>query len=342
MSQQFHYSMTAIAKPSPEFYSVFSPTEVLELMEALKLYREIPLKYSYKGTGAKIWNKFYQNHVIAKWYQKPNVEVELLQQNFLYINGSYQKVAKVNIVDVGAGNSYPVKGILAQLHKLGKINQYIALDISQELLSISQANIKKWFPSLKIHTHRVDIEKQTIPLDILTTSSDDEINHIANIFLHLGVTIGNHQNRNKALQNLKNSMNQLDLLIFTNEIGSNSTWNQDPRGGCKYHVEGIYKWIQESLGIKPEHCQLVRKYDFETDSITASIKFKKNYTISFSQLDMEYNVEFSQNEEITIWRHHKYQLPELIQDIEKAGLQVVDYSRSGNLSHIMVICKVAS
>ncbi|WP_414587959.1 L-histidine N(alpha)-methyltransferase [Scytonema sp. PCC 10023] len=120
-----------IAKPSSEFYSIFSEEEVLGIIHALEVRREIPLKYSYKGRGAKIWDNFYRKYIIPRWYRTSNVEIDLLKKNFEYINGNHQSGDKVNIIDVGSGNSYSVKEFIGRLSKLGRINKYIALDISE-------------------------------------------------------------------------------------------------------------------------------------------------------------------------------------------------------------------
>jgi uncharacterized SAM-dependent methyltransferase len=334
-------SISRIVEPSSEFYSIFSKQEVLELIQVLELKREFPLKYSYKGRGAKIWNNFYQKYIIPKWYRTSNVEIDLLKKNFVYINGNHQNCTKVNIIDVGSGNSYPVKKFISQLYKLKKINKYIALDISNELLILSKANFIKWFPLIAFDSYTVDIEASSIPVELLQNSTSAGNNDIANIFLHLGVTIGNHQDRTKVLKNFRNSMEKNDFLVFTNETGSNSKWDGRVRGGCKYHVEEIYAWIKNKVGIRSEDCELVRKYDFKTDSITANIKFNQNYTVSFSQFGINKNIEILKDEEITIWRHHKYEMPELIQELEKAGLQLVHSSYDKYSTHIMIICKVA-
>lgn len=341
LSSDISNSINRIVEPNSEFYANFSQQEVLELIQALELRRELPLKYSYKGRGAKIWNNFYQKYIVPKWYQTPNVEIDLLNKNFEYINGSYQNCHQINIVDVGAGNSYPVKKFVSRLNKLGKIHKYIALDISHELLSVSKANFTKWFPLIEFDSYTIDIEKNYIPAEFLPKSIVNECKDIANIFLHLGVTIGNHQDRIKVLKNLKNSMGENDLLVFTNEIGSNSKWDGTVRGGCKYHVEEIYTWIKNKIGISAKDCELVRKYDVTTDSITANIKFNQNYTVSFSQLGIEKKLEILKDEEITIWRHHKYEMPELMQELATAGLQIVHSSCNKYLTHIMVICRLA-
>ncbi|WP_414545149.1 L-histidine N(alpha)-methyltransferase [Nostoc sp. CCY0012] len=333
--------ISRIVEPSSEFYSNFSQQEVLELIQALEIRREIPLKYSYKGRGAKIWNNFYQRYIVPKWYQTPNVEIDLLNKNFDYINSSYKDCDKINILDVGSGNSYPVKKFVSRLNKLGKIHKYIALDISPELLTLSKANFTKWFPSVEFDSYTIDIDNSFIPTKVWQKSSSNNTKNIANIFLHLGVTIGNHQDRINVLQNLKNSMSQNDLLVFTNEIGSNFHWDGTVRGGCKYHVEEIYTWMKDKIGISDKDCELVRKYDLTTDSITANIKFNRNYTVNFSQSGIDKNLNFSKDEEITIWRHHKYEMPELIQELATAGLQIAHYSCNKYLTHIMVICRLA-
>ncbi|QOV21289.1 L-histidine N(alpha)-methyltransferase [Anabaenopsis elenkinii] len=334
---------TRLVEPSLEFNSIFSHAELLELVHSLELKREIPLKYGYKGQGGKIWHSFYEKYLIPKWFQPANVEIDLLQDNFDYINGSQwltpgdssENYQRMNIIDVGAGNSYPVKKFISRLVKLGRINKYIALDISQELLSVSKANLTQWFPQVQFESYTVDIENAPISPEILGNQD------IPKIFLHLGVTIGNHQDRSKALQNFRHSMNQNDLLVFTNEVGDNSQWDGIPRGGLKYHVDGIYRWMTDKLGIAAEDCQLVRKYDIITDSVTANIKFHRHYTINFRQLGIDKTVGISADEEVTIWRHHKYQIPELMDELAAAGLEVVHYSCNRYLSHIMVICQVA-
>ncbi|MEH2063254.1 MAG: L-histidine N(alpha)-methyltransferase [Nostoc sp.] len=352
MAQNFHSDSqlssdipTAInhtVKPSSEFYSLFSEEEVLEIIHALEVRREIPLKYSYKGRGAKIWDNFYLQYIIPKWYGRSNVEIDLLKYNFKYLNGNIKNGEKVNIVDVGAGNSYPVKKLIHRLNKLDKINKYVALDISEELLHVSRSNFRKWFPLIEFISSTIDIESSCVPKTLFQNQANLEIDDTPKIFLHLGVTIGNHQNRDQVLKNFRDSMGEKDFLVFTNETGSNSQWDGKVRGGCKYHVEEIYGWVKNKIGIKSEDCELVRKYDLTTDSVVANIKLLHDYTINFSRMGIDKKIQISEGEEITIWRHHKYEMPKLLQEIQRSGLQLLHYSTDKYKSHIMVICKVVS
>lgn len=329
------------AKPSSEFYSIFSEEEILGIIHALEVRREIPLKYSYKGRGAKIWDSFYLKYVLTRWYRTSNLESDLLRKNFEYVNSILQNYKNLNIIDVGAGNSYPVKEFVGKFNKSGKINKYIALDISEELLDLSKQNFRKWFPNIEFISHTIDIETSCFTKILLEDQANIEADDTAKIIFHLGVTIGNHQNRTGVLKNFRDSMGKNDLLVFTNETGSNSKWDGRVRGGLKYHAEQVYAWIKNKIGISSEDCELVRKYDLKTDSIVANIKFAQDYTINFRFMKIDKNIEIYKGEEITIWRHHKYEIPELLQELERAGLQLVHYSTDKYLSHVMVICEVA-
>ncbi len=331
-NQNFSITSNRIAKPSSDFYTVFSKQEILNLIEALKTRREIPLKYSYKGAGANIWDNFYRKLIIPNWYRS-NVEIQLLRDNFKYLNDNTQNSHKVNIIDVGAGNSYPVKEYIRKLDQLGRIDRYTALDISEELLDVSKINFTKWFPFIKYTNSYIDIEYSPLPEYLL---HQDNIN----VFLHLGVTIGNLQHRVKAFKNFRQSMGENDLLVLTNEIGSNSQWDGIARGGCYYHAEQIYQRINKNIGIQHQDCELIRKYDEKTDSVVANLKFTSDYTIDFSSTGINKEVVIFKDEEITIWRHHKHQLTELIQELEQAGLHLAHYSTNKYKSHIMAICKI--
>ncbi|HAA28800.1 MAG TPA: hypothetical protein DCE56_15340 [Cyanobacteria bacterium UBA8553] len=335
-------SIRRTANPIDEFYSIFSEEEVLGIIQALEVRREFPLKYSYKGRGAKNWDSFYLKYIIPRWYRQSNVEIDLLKENFEYLNGNLQNCDKINVLDVGSGNSYPVKEFIRRLNNLGLINKYIALDISEELLNLSRKNFISWFPLIEFISYVIDIENSCLPKIKLKNTVNLKIDNTAKIILHLGVTMGNHQNRTEVLKNFRNSMVKNDLLVFTNEIGSNYQWQGIVRGGFKYHAEQVYAWIKNQMGISSKDCELVRKYDDKTDSIVVNIKLRQNYSITFRSREINKNIEFSEGEEITIWRQHKYAIPELLQEIEQAGLQLVHYSTDKYLSHIMVICEIAS
>jgi len=339
MSKSKQNPILCTTQPSAEFYSIFSNAEILDIIQTLTTRREISLKYSYKGQGANIWNKFYLNYLRPRWYRPVNREIALLNDNFEIITRKISAVNTINIIDVGAGNSYPVKQFIRRLHRLGKITRYIALDISEDLLNVSQKNIKKWFPHIDFISDKIDIENQSLSQTLLNHQVNLKTDDTAQIILHLGVTMGNHHNRTAVLQNFRDSMGKQDVLVFTNEIGSNCQWDGTVRGGLKYHVDNVYTWVKNALGIQGEDCELVRKYDPKTDSIVATIQFNQNYRINFQLMGEEKPMEIATGEAVTIWRQHKFEIPDLLQELEQAGFRVIQYNTDPYLSTIMVICE---
>lgn len=328
------------AQPSAEFYSIFSDAEILDIIQTLTTRREISLKYSYKGQGATIWDKFYLNYLRPRWYRPVNREIALLNANFEVITSKIEAVKTVNLIDVGAGNSYPVKQFIRRLNRFGKITRYIALDISEDLLKVSQQNIKKWFPNIEFISDKIDIEKDSLSQTLSNHQVNLKTDDTAQIILHLGVTMGNHHNRTAVLKNFRDSMGKYDVLVFTNEIGSNSQWDGTVRGGLKYHVDQVYAWVKTAMGIQAEDCELVRKYDHKTNSIVATIKFSQNYLINFRLMGEDKCLEIAEGEEITIWRQHKFEISELVQEIKQAGLQLIHYKTDKYSSNIIVICEI--
>jgi uncharacterized SAM-dependent methyltransferase len=340
MSKSKQTPIFRTTKPTAEFYSIFSDAEILDIIQTLTTRREISLKYSYKGQGANIWDKFYLNYLRPRWYRPVNREIALLNDNFEIITRKISAVNTVNLIDVGAGNSYPVKDFICRLNRLDKITRYIALDISEDLLKVSQQNIKKWFPNIEFISDRIDIENNSLSQTLSNHQVNLKTDDTAQIILHLGVTMGNHHNRTVVLKNFRDSMGKHDLLVFTNEIGSNCQWDGTVRGGLKYHVDQVYAWVKNAMGIQAEDCELVRKYGPKTDSIVATIKLRQNYRINFRLMGEDKCLEITEGEEIRIWRQHKFEIPELLREIEQAGLQLIHYKTDKYSSNIMVICEI--
>ncbi|MEH2080052.1 MAG: hypothetical protein V7K89_08565 [Nostoc sp.] len=88
--------------------------------------------------------------------------MDLLKDHFKYLNGNIESGEKVNIIDVGVGNYYPVKKFIGKFNKLGKVNKYIALDISEQLLHVSKSNFIKWFPLVEFINLIIDIESKVV------------------------------------------------------------------------------------------------------------------------------------------------------------------------------------
>ncbi len=116
-----------------------------DIVSNLEINKEIPNQYKYFGSGAGNWNNYTERLAEEENLNSLRSTISLISINKPYIDDLLKDYTQVNIVDIGVGNAYPVKELLAHFLEQGKLGRYIALDISPTMLRIAEANIKKWF-----------------------------------------------------------------------------------------------------------------------------------------------------------------------------------------------------
>lgn len=330
-------------KPKPEFYSTFSEEEISEIINYLDLEKAVPLKYCYIGKSAEIWDNFIVEFGKNKQDKSTNNEGELLKESWNYINYKIPNNTKINVIEIGQGNSYPVKDFISQVVSLGRINSYVAIDLSQEMLNISQENILQWFPEVKFLGHKCDIEKDLLSKIISEYKCDSD--NIINVIISIGGTIQNHQDRCKILKNIKMGMAKNDLFLFTFDMGSHINWDGKLSDGGSFYMNKLYKYLTDVLGIKREDSELIVKFNSAIDCRVARIKLKENYCLKFNIQSESKKVLLFKDEEINIWKHHWSTILETLTEIEQSGLQLIHLSKnreSSEVSEVIVICQAVS
>lgn len=330
-------------KPKPEFYSTFSEEEIIEIINYLDSERAVSLKYCYREKLASAWDNFILDFGVSKQFKYTKNEEELLKESWNYINYQIPKTTKINVIEIGPGNSYPMKAFIDQVLSLGRMNSYVAIDISQEMLNISRENIFKWFPKLKFFGYKCDMEKAQISQIISEQSTDNEPDNIINVIICLGGTIYNHKERGKIFKNIKMGMRKNELFIFTSLICSTANWDGKLLGGSSSAIYQMCEYIRDILGIRREDSEIISKFDSAIDSRIANIKLNENHSIEFNISQGKSNkVLLLKNEEINVWRHHSSTILKILTEVEQSGLQLVYLSTDRDLSEVMVICQAAN
>ena len=119
---------------------------------------------------------------------------------------------KVNLVELGPGNCVNSKEFIKKFQDSGKLNKYIAIDISDEMLRIAQHNVNLWFPEIATETHKVDFESYTFPEILYKHKTPD----IVNVLVMVGNTFGNVQDELRLLKNIEYSIYGEDIFVFIN------------------------------------------------------------------------------------------------------------------------------
>lgn len=318
-------------KPCEEFYEIFSKQQIIEVINNLKLRGKIPLKFTYLKGGAEIWDKFYIQSLKNGHYSSTVNTPRLLARIFNFLEEKCLKYKKVNIVDVGPGNTIAIQTIIKNFQNTGKLNKYIAIDISNKMLEIAQKNIHKTFPEIEVATYIQDIEKRDIT-DILFENKDQDT---INLVFYLDVW-GNSDDLDRVLSNFRYSMDNEDLLILVDKIKRDNKTDFGPRSTLGER----YAWIPNLLGIDLEECKFAAEYDELTGSRINTITLDKSYLIKFDIGGGTQSAVFlEKGKKILVWYHKLLTRQELFERFDSVFLEPVNYNCTDDLSHILAVCK---
>ena len=319
---------------SEEFYKVFNPEEQAEIYSDLINKKEVNLKYYYKNGGAYLWDKFYHTN-----FAKIKSSTEKLIENSLdTISSNLDEYRKVNVIDIGTGNGYPVKDILELLTKENKLNKYIGIDISPTMLEIATKNISEWFTNLEIKTLVRDVENTKFTNIFLQEKA--ESNDIVNLALYIGNTLQNQTDRVSVLKNFRAGLMSGDLLMFNISLDNDMT--RSDLGYVKHDEDDEkYAWIPKLLRIDVLSCKVILKYEEKNHRKIKALDLDKDYEITFDLFGSKKVVNLSRGEHIIRWQHYLYTIPEVIQDIQEAGLQLIKLECDKTGSNAILICRVS-
>jgi uncharacterized SAM-dependent methyltransferase len=320
-------------EPSGEIYKIFSEDELIEIMNNLEFEKEFNLKFSYRNGGAEIWDARYMSGISP--IRKATLDfTSKISDDITYLLGNPNLV---NIIDIGPGNSHPVKSLLEVLDKKGILNKYVPIDISEDMLEISRNNVKTWLPELEVKPYRKDIEADKFAKIFYENKSLSQ--NIPNVILFIGNTIDNSDDRVQVLKNLRSGMTYNDLLIVTYSLDSKATRSTLGYAKSK-EADRHHSWVGEMCGIDIDKCKIIAEYD---DSIGARVKYlvlDKDYEITFKLLGEKKSVLLKYKEKICIWKHYLLNDATFQSELESAKLQVIASRKDETLNNNLVITKI--
>ncbi len=318
-------------KVKKEFYDIFSEDEISEIINDLEFKKQINLKFCYRNIGSKYWDDFYHSNS-SPVRREVSKRITNIVKESLTIS---KPGSKVNIIDIGPGNGYPVKEILSELLDLKTLNKYIPIDFSNELNNIASNNIEEWYPNINIKKYALDIEAARFSKIFLENKSSKD--DIKNMVLYLD-GLCNHDDTTQVLKNFRKGLTFSDLLVvgFTLDTKNNRSKLNYIRTEM---LDNIHSWMLKMMGIDIDLCDMSARYDERINSKVKYIQLDKDYEICFEIFGEEKKILFKSGEEINVWKHFLFNVQDFLSILDESDLEIINLQIDKNYSYAMVICQ---
>ncbi len=335
-----------IVRPNPKFYEVFNEAQIYDIARSLECHSEIPFQYNYFSAGAHIWNEYIEQRLKAGTPSVITRTIELLADSYSYIDKRLEDSQKVNLIDVGVGNAEPAMGMIDHLLKQNKLNRYVGIDFSQDMLDLAQKKIFDRFGNrVEFQSIRRDITHERFS-DIFVEDYISSARDVLNVVLFLGSTPNNLRVPEDAFRTIYESMNPKDILVYTGKLAPENAlpeWfeHEFKRGDLrKPELTRQDRLVLDLLGVKEPLYDIEIGYDRDKGLRYARTRFKVAVEVV---IDFEYGqhtVSFKKGDSILLWRAWRKTSQSLFKSLEDSGFYIMQSSQSDDRNYILTISEV--
>lgn len=328
--------------PTKGFYDVYSSSQIIDIIDNLNKYRELPNSYLYFGKGATYWEAYLDKLLDAGNGNLLTNTIEVIRLNMSYIESLVAGYDTVNIINVCVGTCAGIRNVVSSLIQQNKMGRLICVDISPDMLRISQNKMKEWFgDNVQLETYVRDISYQRFG-DILNIDSFGSRRKAVNLIFFVAGPIVNFRDPDQPLNTIRDSMGRGDLLITTLKRDTEETrrffdFNID---SDKNLLSDYDRALLDLLNIHES------TYDFEQSfhetNKLRSIKIypRFSFSIHFTVNEQEIVVDLTKGKPIMLWRswHHTDQA--VLDRFKRTRFNVIQTTKSLDENLNMLIAKV--
>lgn len=340
------YRNTKAAKmltPKKEFYELYTQEQIYDIVRSLEIYREIPRQYNYFDGGAGYWDKYMQRLDREKNSNYLTVTRQLLEKNASYIEDLIKSFERINVIDIGVGNAFPVKNFLERLLDQGKLGRYTAIDISPSMLAIAEQNIHMWFKG-RIHfdSKLLDISREQFTSVVADSYIKNASKNTANLVLLLGGTLANFRKQDMPLRVINDSMGTNDFLILTQKLDTKESrqffdFNFEPG---KTSLSPNHRLIFDLLDINESFYDVQMGYDeiLKERYIRARLKVSININFKFNSGERE--IALAKGESILLLRVAQESPLDLLNKLHANDFYTLHSSQTEDRQYILTVSNV--
>jgi hypothetical protein len=330
-----------IVSPRPEFYDLYSQKQVLDIISSLIVHHEIPLQYSYVDGGANYWDQYANRLSTERAPNALNMTIELLDIAADSIDRLTDGHRKVNIIDLGPGNGLPIRSTLSRILNQGRLNRYIAIDSSKEMLSILEQNIIRWFDGkVQFEGHVRDISYERFNDLLVTDFADDELNTPVNLVCLFGGTLSNFRAPDQVLQAINNSLGFNDLMLYSGYLDTPNSQRYFDFSTTRPNQKLRSELILGFLGI--DESLYTIEQGFNEKERARYIRFipRMNISIKFELPSGSRHVELQKSRPILLWRHWHKNTIEIINQLDRNDFDLMLTTKTKSSEYVLLVSKL--
>lgn len=282
--------------------------------------RQLPPKYFYDQRGSRLFEKICQ----TPEYYPTRTEDNLLRDNSKHI---IERTRPAQILELGSGNAQKTRRIFDACEQLDNSCEYVPLDVCENILEVSAAQLKQDYDWLEVMPLVGDYHAGLANLP----DSDG-----TRLLLFLGSTIGNFtpDEALKFIEDVKNSMKPGDYFL----LGVDRVKNVDVLHAAYNDAQGItaefnlnvLHVINRELGADFdvtgfEHSA---KYNEAKKRIEMHLVANTEQQVHISDLDA--TLTFKPGDEILTEVSHKYTPDDIEKLMQRCGLSIIEHYESDN------------
>lgn len=330
-----------VITPSPEFYTLYSPEQIVDIISNLEVHREIPRQYNYFDGGAVHWDNYAKRLATEEAANILKSTVKLLDINLDYLD---QLIGDrtVNVIDIGPGNALPLKGLLSHFLSKGRLERYTAIDISPEMIGIAERSINEWFgKAVKFEGEIRDITHERVTDVLARDLFTSKANRSINLVFFLGGTLGNFRSPLNTLGTIYNSMRPSDVLICSQKLDTVTArkffdFNNKP--GAK--LSPNHRMILDLLGLEESLYEVETGFDDSARNRYIKLRLKVALTVEFKHQTKVYPVHLNKDDEILLWRFSHQTTSEVLHQFNLAGFELLQSSVTNDGEYLLNIHRV--
>jgi SAM-dependent methyltransferase len=332
-----------VIHPKPDFYEIYNRRQILDIITNLNIHGEIPRQYNYLKDGALNWDSWLNRLAKEEVSNILKGTMELIRTNMGAIERLIDGGKKINVIDLGVGNAYPVKELLGYLIDKGVLHRYIAIDISPSMLSIAESNIKKWYgDKAKFEGYVRDISYEHFDDLLVDDMLDKDADETINLVLLLGATPVNFRSFSDVFNAVHSSMGGNDLLMYTDKADTEVSrryfdFNSLP-GTSK--LSPSHRYILDLMNVDESLYDAEMGFDSAQRMRYIRVRLKASITIRFNFGDTERTVNLEKGDAILLLRVWHMTALEIISAFEKTGFTLVQSSLTKDRQYFLSISAV--